>query len=146
MSVFIPIPKKGNAKECSNYDTIALISHASQVMLKILQARFQRYMNRELPNVQAGFRKDRGTRDQVVNVRWIRKKQKNSRKTTTALLIMPKPLCRSQQTVENSSRDGNIRQHLNCLLRNLYADQEATVRERDSYVCVCVCVYICCCC
>ena len=68
------------------------------------------------------------------------KKQENSRKTTTALLIMPKPLCRSQQTVENSSRDGNIRHHLNCLLRNLHADQEATVRERDSYVCVCVCV------
>ena len=68
-------------------------------------------------------------------------KKKNSRKTTTALLIMPKPLCRSQQTVENSSSDGNIRQHLNCLLRNLYADQEATVRERESYVCVCVCIY-----
>ena len=69
------------------------------------------------------------------------KEQENSIKTS-ALLIMPKPLCRSQQTVENSSRDGNIRHHLNCLLRNLHADQEATVRERDSYVCVCVCVYI----
>ena len=70
-SVFIPFPKKGNAKECSNYRTIALISHASKVMLKILQARFQQYMNHELPNVQAGFRKGRGTRDQISNICWI---------------------------------------------------------------------------
>ena len=70
-SVSIPIPKKGNAKECSNYCTIVLISQASKVMLKILQARLQQYMNRELPDVQAGFRKGRGTRDQIVNIRWI---------------------------------------------------------------------------
>ena len=70
-SVFIPIPKKGNAKECSNYCTIALISHTSKVMLKILQARLQQYVNRELPDVQAGFRKDRGIRDQIANIRWI---------------------------------------------------------------------------
>ena len=70
-SVFIPIPKKGNAKECSNYRTIALISHASKVMFKILQARLQQYMNHELPDVQAGFRKGRGTRDQIANIRWI---------------------------------------------------------------------------
>ena len=70
-SVFIPIPKKGNAKECSNYHTIALISHSSRVMLKILQARLQQYMNHELPDVQAGFRKGRGTRDQIANIRWI---------------------------------------------------------------------------
>ena len=70
-SVFIPIPKKGNAKECSNYHTIALISHASNIMLKILQARLQQYVNRELPNVQAGFRKGRGTRDQIANILWI---------------------------------------------------------------------------
>ena len=70
-SVFIPIPKKGNAKECSNYRTIVLISHTSKVMLKILQARLQQYMNRELSDVQAGFRKGRGTRDQIVNIRWI---------------------------------------------------------------------------
>ena len=75
-SVFIPIPKKGNAKECSNYRTIALISHASKVMLKILQARLQQYMNRELPDVQAGFRKGRGTRDQIANIRWIMEKSK----------------------------------------------------------------------
>ena len=70
-SVFIPIPKKGNAKECSNYHTIALISHASKVMLKILQARLQQYVKRELPGVQAGFRKGRGTRDQIANIHWI---------------------------------------------------------------------------
>ena len=70
-SVFIPIPKKGNAKECSNYHTIALISQASKVMLKILQARLQQYVNHELPDVQAGFRKGRGTRDQIANIRWI---------------------------------------------------------------------------
>ena len=69
MSVFIPIPKKVNAKECSNYHTIALISHASKVMLKILQARLQQYMNHEHPDVQAGFRKGRGTRDQIANIR-----------------------------------------------------------------------------
>ena len=70
-SVFIPIPKKGNAKECSNYHAIALISHASKVMLKILQARLQQYMNHEFPDVQAGFRKGRGTRDQIANICWI---------------------------------------------------------------------------
>ena len=70
-SVFIPVPKKGNAKECSNYYTVALISHASKVMLKILQARLQQSVNRELPDVQAGFRKGRGTRDQIANIRWI---------------------------------------------------------------------------
>ena len=71
MSVFIPIPKKGNAKECTNYSTVALNSHASKVMLKILQARLQQYMNRELPDVQPGFRKGRGTRDQIANICWI---------------------------------------------------------------------------
>ena len=91
--VFIPIPKKDNAKECSNYCTIAFISHASKVMLKILQARLQQYMNHELPDVQAGFRKGRGTRDQIGNIRWIIKKQEHARKTSiSALLTMPKPL------------------------------------------------------
>ena len=79
-SVFIPIPKKGNAKECSNYRTITLISHASKVMLKILQARLQKYMNHELPDVQAGFRKGRGTRDQTANVRWIMEKAREFQK------------------------------------------------------------------
>ena len=91
--IFTPIPKKGNAKECSNYRTIALISHVSKVMLKILQARLQQYMNCELPDVQAGFRKGRGTTDQIANIRWIIKKVESSRKTpTSALLTMPKPL------------------------------------------------------
>ena len=93
-SVFISILKKGDAKECSNYCTIALISHTSKVMLKILHARLQQYMNQELPDVQAGFRK-RGTRDQIASIQWItkKKKQENSRKiTTSALLTKPKPL------------------------------------------------------
>ena len=92
-SVFIPIPKKGNAKECSNYCTIALISRVSKVMLKILQARLQQYVNCVLPDVQAGFRKGRGTSDQVANIHWIIKKQESSRETSaSALLTMPKPL------------------------------------------------------
>ena len=92
-SVFIPIPKKGNAKECSNYLTIALISHASKVMLKILQTRLQQYVNHEFPDVQAGFRKGRGTRDQIADISGSWKKQKSSRKTSIfALLTMPKPL------------------------------------------------------
>ena len=79
-SVFIPITKKGNAKECSNYRTIALISHASKVMLKILPARLQQYVNHELPDVQAGFRKGRGTQDQIANIRWIIEKARVSEK------------------------------------------------------------------
>ena len=91
-SVFIPIPKKGNAKESSNYHTIALISHASKVVLKILQTRLQQYVNRELPDVQAGFRKGRRTRDQI-SICWIMEKQESSRKASiSALLTMPKPL------------------------------------------------------
>ena len=86
-------PKKGNAKECSNYHTIALISHASKVMLKILQARLQQYMNDELPDVQAGFRKGRGTRVQIANIHWIMEKGREFQKTSiSALLTMPKPL------------------------------------------------------
>ena len=80
MSAFIPIPKKGNAKQCSNYCTIALISHTSKLMLKILQARLQQYMQLELPYVQAGFRKGRGTRDQIANIHWIIKKAKDFQK------------------------------------------------------------------
>ena len=85
-SVFILIPKKGNAKECSNYRTIALISHASKVMLKILQARLQQYVNHELPDVQAGYRKGRGTRDQIANIRWIIKKAREFQKKHLFLL------------------------------------------------------------
>ena len=91
--VSFPIPKKGNAKECSNYCTVALISHASKVMLKILQARLQQYVNCQLPHVQAGFRKGRGTRDQIANFHWIMEKAREFQKTyTSALLTMPKPL------------------------------------------------------
>ena len=92
-SVFIPIPKKGKAKECSNYHTTALISHANKVMLKILQARLQQYVNPELPDVQDGFRKGRETRDQIANIAGSSKKQESSRKTyISALLTMPKTL------------------------------------------------------
>ena len=92
-SVFIPIPKKRNAKECSNYCTIVLISHTSKVMLNIPQARLQQYVNHELPDVQAGFRKGRGTRDQIAYICWIMEKQESSRKTSiSAFLTMPKPL------------------------------------------------------
>ena len=85
-SVFIPIPKKGNPKECSNYHSIALISHASKVMLKVLQARLQQYLNCELPDVQAGFRKGRGTRDQIANICWIIKKAREFQKKHLFLL------------------------------------------------------------
>ena len=85
-SVFTPIPKKGNAKECSNYRTIALISHTSKVMLKILQARLQQYVNRELPDVQAGFRKGRGIRDHIASIRWIIKKARGFQKKHLLLL------------------------------------------------------------
>jgi len=92
-SVFIPIPKKGNAKECSNYHTIALISHAGKVMLKVLQARLQQYVSRELPDVQAGFRKGRGPEIKLPTSAGSSKKQESSRKTSiSALLTMPKPL------------------------------------------------------
>ena len=92
---FISIPKKGNAKECSNYHTIAVILHACKSMLKILQARLQQYVNRELPDVQAGYRKGRGTKDQIANIQWIIKKPREfqkKKKSISALLTMPKPL------------------------------------------------------
>ena len=98
-SVFLPIAKKGNAKECSNYRTIALISQASKVMLKILQARLQQYMNHEIPDLQAGFRKDRGTRGQIANIRWIIKKQESSRKTSISAFW----LCQSLWLVDHNT-------------------------------------------
>ena len=93
-SVFIPIPKKGSAKQCSNYHTIVLISQASKAMLKILQARLQQYMNQDLPDVQVGFRKGRGARDQIANIRWIIEKTREFQKkaSTSASLTMLKPL------------------------------------------------------
>ena len=103
-SVFIPIPKKGISKKCSNYCTAVLISHASKVMLKILQAGLQQYMNRELPHIQTGFRKGRGTRDQIANNHWIIKKTREFQKNTYFCFIDHAKAfdCGSQQTVENS--------------------------------------------
>ena len=109
--VFVPIPKKGNAKECSNYCTIALISHASKVMLKIFQARLQKYAIPELPDVQAGFRKGRGTRDQVANICWITEKAREFQKNIYFCFIdYAKAFdCVDHNQLENSERDGNTR-------------------------------------
>ena len=127
----MPIPKKGNAKECSNYCTIALISHASKVMLKILQVRFQQQVNWELSDAQAGFRNGRGTGDQTANTHWIIEKARDSRKTSiSASLIMLKPLTLSITTNYGKFLKGWEHQTTlpASLLRNLYAGQEATVR------------------
>ena len=128
--VFISIPNKGNAKECSNYHTIALISHASKVMLKILQARLQQYMDRELPDVQAGFRKSRGTRDQIANIRWIIEKAREFQKNIYFLFIdYAKAFdCVDHNKLWKILKEMGIPDHLTCLLTNLYAGQEATVR------------------
>ena len=128
-SVFIPIPKKGNAKECSNYCTIALILHASKVMLKILQ-RLQLYMNLELPDVQTGFRKGRGTRDQIANIHWIIKKAREFQKNIYFCFIdYAKAFdCVDHNKLWKILKEMGIPDHPTCLLRNLYAGQEATVR------------------
>ena len=119
-SVFIPIPKKDNTKECSNYHTIALISLASKVMLKIIQARLQQYVKQEIPDVQVGFRKGRGTRDQIANIHWIIEKAKGFQKTSTsALLTTSKPLTVWITTNWNILKEMGIPDHLTCLLRNL---------------------------
>ena len=129
-SDFIPIPKKGNAKECSNYCTIALISHASKVMLKILQARLQQYVNRELPDVQAEFRKGRGTRDQFSTSVGSLKKQESSRKNIHFCFIdYAKAFdCVDHNKLWKILQEMGILDYLTCLLRNLYSGQEATVR------------------
>ena len=131
MSVFIPIAKKHNAKECSNYHRIALISHSSRVMLKILQARLQKYMDRELPDVQAGFRKDRGTRDQIANILWIMEKAREFQKNIYFCFIdYAKAFdCVDHNKLWKILKEMRIPDHLTCLLRNLYAGQEATVRN-----------------
>ena len=123
---FIPIPKKGNAKECSNYHTIALISHASKVMLKILQARSQQYVNCELPDVQAGFRKGRGTRDQIANIGWIIEKAREFQKNIYFCFIDYDKACVDHNKLWKILKEMGIPDHLICLLRNLYAGQEAT--------------------
>ena len=121
---------KGDAKECSNYHTIALISHSSKVRLKILQARLQQYVNRELPDVQAGFKKGRGSRDQTANIRWIIEKAQEFQKTIYFCFI---DYAKAFDYVDHNKlwkilREMGISDHLTCLLRNLYAGEEATVR------------------
>ena len=129
-SILISIPQKGNTKESANRRTIALISHASKVMLKILYARLQHNVNQELLNVQAGFRKGRGTRDQISNIHWIIEKAREFQKaSTSASLMMPKLLI--VWIVINCGKllEGmGIPDRLTCLLRNLYASQKTTVR------------------
>ena len=127
-SIFIPIPKKGNAKAGSNYSTIALISHASKVMLKILQARLQQYVNCELPDVQAGFRKGRGTRDQTANICWIIKKAREFQENIYFCFIdYAKALdCVDRNKLWQILEEMGIPDHLTCLLGNLYAGQEVT--------------------
>ena len=128
--VLIPTPKKGNAKECSNYLTIALITHASKVTLKILQARLQQYMNHELPDVQAGFRQGRGIRDQIANICWIIKKAREFQKRIDFYL---KDYAKAVDCVDHNKlrkilKEMGITDHLTCLLRNLCAGQETKVR------------------
>ena len=120
--------KKGNAKECSNYCTIALISHASKVMLKILQARLQQYVNRELPDAQAGFRKGRGTRDQTANICWITENEREFQKNIYFCFIDYAKTFVWVTTNWKILQEMGIPDHLTCLLRNLFAGQEATVR------------------
>ena len=129
-SVFIPIPKKGNAKEYSNYCTIAIISHTSKVMFKILQARLQQYVNHELPDVQAGFRKGRGTRDQIANIRWIIEKARKFQKNIYfCFTYYAKAFdCVDHNKLWKILQEMRIPDHLTRLLRNLCAGQEATVR------------------
>ena len=129
-SVFIPIPKKGNPKECSNYHTTAIISHASKVMLKILQARLQQYVDQELPDVQVGFRKGRGIRDQIANIHWIIKKERQFQKNIYFCFIdyVKAFDCVDRNKLWKIWKEMGIPDHLTCLLRNLYVGQEATVR------------------
>ena len=123
-------PKKGNIKEISNYHTIALISQASKVMLKILQARLQQYVNRELPYVQDGFRKGRGTRDQIANIPWIMEKAREFQKSIYFCFIdyVKAFDCVDHNKLWKILEEMGITDHLICLLRNLYAGEEATVR------------------
>ena len=125
----IPIPKKGNAKECSSYRTIAFISHASKVMLKILQVKQYQYVNCELPDVQAGFRKGRGTRDQIANICWIIRQPREFQKNIYLCFIdCAKAFDLNHSKLWKILKEMGIADHLTCLLRNLYAGQEATVR------------------
>ena len=119
-SVFIPIPKKGNATECSNYRTFALISHVTKIMLKILQARLQQHVNRELPDVQADFRKGRGTRDQIANIHWIIEKAREFQKNIYFCFIdyVKAFDCVDHNKLWKILKEMGIPDHLTCLLRN----------------------------
>ena len=128
MSLFIPIPKKGNVKECSNYCTIALTSQVSKIMLKILLARFQQYVNWELPDVQAGVRKGRGPRDQIATYTESRKTEGNSKKHIYLFVIDYAKAFVWITTNWNILNEMEIPGHITCRLRNLYAGQEAEVR------------------
>ena len=123
-SVFIPISKKGNAKERSNYRTNALISHATKVILKIFQAKFQLYLNWELSDVQAGFREGRGTRDQIAYIRWIIEKESSRKTSTSASLTMLKPVTIWITTNWKTLKEMGIPDHFTCFLRNLYAGKK----------------------
>ena len=129
-SVFIPISKKGNPKQCSNYHSVALISHASNVFLKIPQVRLQQYVNGEIPEVEAGFRKGRGTRDQIANFHWIMEKAREYQKNIYLCFIdCTKAFdCVVHNKLWEILKKMGISDHLTCLLRNLFAGQEATVR------------------
>ena len=131
-SAFIPMPKKGNAKECSNYHTFVLISHAGKVVLKILQARLQQYMNQELPDIQAGFRKGRGARDQTMNIHRIIKKARVFQKNIYFCFYEYTKAfdCANHNKLRKILQEMEIPDHLTCLMRNLYANQEATARTR----------------
>ena len=130
-SVTIPFPKKGNAKECSNYHKLALISQVTKIMLKILQVRLQQYVNRELPDVQTGFGKGRGTRDQIANIHWILGKKREFQENIYFCFI---DYAKSFDCVDHNKlwkilqEKVGITDYLTCRLRNLYAGQEATVR------------------
>ena len=127
-SVFIPIPKKGKPRECSNYHTVTLISHTSKVMLKILQVRLQQYVNRELPDVQAGFRKGRGARDQIANFHWIIKKAREFQKNTYFFIDYAKAFdCVNHHKLWKILQEMEIPGHLTCLL---YASQEICMQVK----------------
>ena len=128
--IFTPVPKRGNAKECSNYHTIALISHASKVMLKILQARLQQDVNHELPDAQAGFRKGRGTRDQIANIRWIMEKARKFQKNICFIDYAKAFGCVDHNKLWKILQEMGIPDHLTCLLRNLYAGQELDMEQQ----------------
>ena len=127
---FYSNPKEGNSKECSNYHTIALVSHASKVMLKILQARLQQYVKRKLPDVQTGFRKGRGIRDQIANIHWIMEKAREFQKNIYFCFTdYAKGFdCADHNKLCKILKEMGIPDDLTCLLRNLYAGQEATIR------------------